>query len=260
MLSGFRRAIKLHAAGVVFDTLGDSVRATVGPNSVRLDTTEELQILEEIYLDGIYNFDLNGPLLIVDIGMNTAYTALYFAAMHPEAVVCAYEPCAPTFRCAEANIALNPALQQRIRPHQFGLSDTDRTMDIEYVDHWRGSVGVYGIPAGLRISSEVKLERCEFRDVAAELSKLCNEYPYRRVVLKVDCEGSEYAILGHLAERAMLDRIDLMMIECHRRAREHDPAALRASLSTHGFGCVHLQPDSPDMSMLYAFKATRTAR
>src|SRR5579872_7482824 len=97
LLAGFRRAVNLHARGVVFDTTGDSVLAKVGSYSVRVETTEELQILEEIFLDGIYNFELSGPLLIVDIGMNTGYTALYFAAVHPHAVVCAFEPFAPTF-------------------------------------------------------------------------------------------------------------------------------------------------------------------
>jgi FkbM family methyltransferase len=255
LLSGFHRAVKLHARGVVFDTSCDSVRATVGSVSVHVETTEELLILDEIYSDGIYNFDLSGPLLIVDIGMNAAYAALYFAAMHPEAVIFAYEPFAPTFRCAETNIALNPILRPQIRTFQYGLSDVDRTMDIEYMDRFRGSVGVYGVPAGCRKSGEVRMERCEFRDAGVELGTLCGEYPDRRVVLKVDCEGSEYAVLGRLADSGMLDRIDLLMIECHRRAHEHDPAALRASLTAHGFGCVHLDPDAPDISMLYAVRA-----
>jgi len=98
------------------------------------------------------------------------------------------------------------------------------------------------------------MERCEFRDAAEELGKLFDEYPDRRVVLKVDCEGSEYAVLRRLTETAMLDRIDLIMIECHRRAREHDPVDLKSSLRDHGFGCVHLQPNSGDISMLYAFR------
>jgi FkbM family methyltransferase len=260
LMDGFHLAVKLHEAGVVFDTSGESVHSIVGPVSVRVDTIEELLILEEIYLDGIYHFDLDGPLLIVDIGMNVAYTALYLAAMHPEAIVCAYEPFAPTFRGAEANIALNPTLQRRVRPHQFGLSDADRTMEVEYTDAFRGSVGVYGIPAGLRAFGEVKLERCELHDAATEINKLYLEYPDRRVVLKIDCEGSEYALLGRLAESALLDRIDLMMIECHRRAPEHDPVALRGLLSARGFGCVHLQPNSSDISMLYAFRVARTSQ
>jgi FkbM family methyltransferase len=254
LLAGFQRAVKLHEAGVTFDTSVDSVRATVGPISVQVETTEELLILEEIYLDGAYHFNLSGPLLVIDIGMNVAYTALYFAAMHLDAIVCAYEPFAPTFRSAEANIALNPALQQRIRAHRFGLSDSHRSIDVDYADFYRGSVGVYGVPADLCGPNEVKRERCEVRDAATEIEKLSNEHPDRRLVLKVDCEGSEYAIIRRLAQKAMLDRIDLMMIECHRRASEHDPAALRASLSAHGFGCVHRQPNSSDISMLYVFK------
>ena len=101
--------------------------------------------------------------------------------------------------------------------------------------------------------SEIKLEQCNFRDAASELRKVYGEYPGRRVVLKVDCEGSEYAVLRRLGETAMFNQIHLMMIECHRRAGNHDPSALRASLCDYGFACVHLQPDSSDISMLYAF-------
>ena len=123
LLTGFNSAVRLRAGGVVFDTSGDVVCARAGQTLVRLQTPEELQILEEIYLAGTYHFQLTGPLLIVDIGMNTAFTALYFAAMHPDAVICAYEPFADTFHFAEANIALNPLLKQRIRTNHFGLLD-----------------------------------------------------------------------------------------------------------------------------------------
>ena len=104
LLTGFNSAVRSRAGGVVFDTSGDVVCARAGQTLVRLQTPEELQILEEIYLAGTYHFQLTGPLLIVDIGMNTAFTALYFAAMHPDAVICAYEPFADTFHFAEANI------------------------------------------------------------------------------------------------------------------------------------------------------------
>ncbi len=259
LLSGFDRAVRLHRGGVAFDTKADFLQAKIGKVSVRVDNIEELQILEEIYLNGIYHFQLAGPLLIVDIGMNAAYAALYFAATHPDAVVCAYELSSLTCGLAEANIALNPEFQSRIRAHQFGLSDCDRMVDIEYIDRYRGSVGLYGIPKVLSPGGEVKFERCELRDAAGELGKLYDEFQDRRVVLKVDCEGSEYAVLARLAEKGMFDRIDLMMIECHRRAANHDPVALRAFLVSHGFGCLHLSADLPE-SMLYAFKATKSSR
>src|SRR2546421_8794942 len=146
LLSGFERAARLHAAGVQFEASPDTVRARVGSFRVNVETAQELHILEEIYLQGTYHFDLSGPLLIFDIGMNTAYSALYLAAMHPEAVICAYEPFTPTFRRAEVNIALNPKLAQAIRPFGFGLADADQVIDIEYNDQWRASIGVYGVP------------------------------------------------------------------------------------------------------------------
>jgi FkbM family methyltransferase len=258
LLNDIRKAALLHSAGVVFETGLHPVRGKIGELTFSIENVEELQIIEEIFLAGTYNFDLGGPLVIVDIGMNVAFTALYFAAMHPQAIVSAYEPFLPTFRRAEGNIALNAALMGRINTHPFGLSDKDSVIDVEYSNRWRGSAGVYGIPPGLRKKGEVKLEKCELRDAEVELRSVYNKYPDRRVVLKIDCEGSEYDVLTHLADTRMFDPIDLMMIECHRRAPEHDPVALRALLGSQGFGWVHHQPDSPDISTLYAFRKVGT--
>jgi len=49
-------------------------------------------------------------------------------------------------------------------------------------------------------STDARLERCELRDAAVELRKLHDEFPDRRIALKVDCEGSEYSIVRRLIE------------------------------------------------------------
>jgi FkbM family methyltransferase len=247
-------ATELRAGGLRFEPSPDGMYAIAGDVRVRIETVEELQILREIYLDGIYNFDLSGPLLIVDIGMNVAYASLYFADRHPDSIICGYEPFGPTFACALANIQLNPFLERRIRMQPFGLSDCDRTVRLPYSSKWRGSVGLYGVYPGTAILTD-RLEDCHLKDVAVELEKLVHEFPGRRIVLKVDCEGSEYSIIDRLSDVGLLRKIDLMMIECHRRAQHHDPVGLAQFLAKQGFAFVHLRPNALDISMLYV---TRT--
>ena len=254
LLSGFLRATRLHAGGVDFEAASDSTRAKIGSVCMRVDTTEELLIIEEIYLDGIYHFGPIRPLLIIDIGMNEVTQRSILRQSIPRRLSMPTNHSRPPFRSAEMNINLNPSLKSRIRHRSFGLSDSNRSVDLEYAASWRGSVGIYGIPAALRRSDEIALERCELRDASTEFAELYAEFPNRRIVVKIDCEGAEYSILSRLADAAMLSRIDLLMIECHRRASEHDPAALRALLGAHDFGSIHMKPDAPDISMLYAFR------
>lgn len=50
---------------------------------------------------------------------------------------------------------------------------------------------------------------------------LANTDPADRITLKVDCEGSEYALLAHLLQSPeALDRIDRIMVEFHTIAPE----------------------------------------
>jgi FkbM family methyltransferase len=260
LIESYAGALKAVEAGARFTTSATQpVQAAVGDVRLWVQTNEEVQILEEVYVDGVYHFDLAGPLLILDIGMNAAYTAIFMALRHPDAVVCGFEPFGPTLRRAAANIALNPGAAPRIRAYPFGLSDADREIEIEYSEQWPGSVGVYGVPEGLKAAGGIRRERIELRDAGETAAALWREFPDRRIVLKVDCEGSEYAVFDRLEAMGLLDRVTLAMIECHRRAPEHDPAGLRRFLTGRGFACVHRDPDAPDISMLYAVRAGAAA-
>ncbi len=252
LLAGLQRAARLHACGAVFNTKQSPIRATIQSVSVSVETTEELFILEEIYLEDAYRFELQGSLLIFDIGMNAGYTALYFASKHQNAIISAYELVPSTYNVALNNIQSNHHLGSRITPHCYGLSNSNRTIDIEYSEKWRGSVGVFGMPESLKNDAAISIESGILRDAAEEIRSVKSKFPQRKIVLKVDCEGSEYSILGHLEEAELLQSVDMIMIECHKRAKDHDPNQLRNSLSNLGFGCLHFHADSVDISMLYA--------
>ena len=252
LLAGISRAARLHARGAIFNTQQSPIRATLQSISVNVETTEELFILEEIFLDDTYRFELQGPLLIFDIGMNAGYAALYFASQHQDAIVSAYELVPSTYDAAIKNIQSNDHLSSRIIPNCYGLSNINRTIDIEYSEKWRGSVGVFGIPKSLKNDDVIRFESGKLQDAAEEFRLVVSKFPNRRIVLKVDCEGSEYSILRHLEEAGLLQSADMIMIECHKRAKGHDPNTLRNSLVNLGFGCLHFHADAADISMLYA--------
>jgi FkbM family methyltransferase len=63
------------------------------------------------------------PGAVLDIGANTGLFALLAAAVRPDAVVHAFEPLGWIVEVLQANVALNPALSDRVHIHRVALSD-----------------------------------------------------------------------------------------------------------------------------------------
>ncbi|MFO7724267.1 MAG: FkbM family methyltransferase [Oceanipulchritudo sp.] len=58
-------------------------------------------------------------------------------------------------------------------------------------------------------------------------------------LIKIDCEGSEYAILNHLIERGVLDKVKRIFVETHPKAMpglEASDTALRERIKELGLG------------------------
>jgi FkbM family methyltransferase len=254
LLARIEAAAELVARGTRFE-LGErgDVLATTPMFRTYVRTAEEVQILDEVARAGAYNFTVGGELLILDVGMNVGMASLFFAAKHPDALVHGFEPFAKTRLRAQDNLDLNPGLAARIEMEPYGLSDGDREMPVEYSECWRGSVGVNGLPRQLH-STDRELQVMQLRDSAAVVERLVAEHPRRRIVMKIDCEGSEYEIVRRLAARDQLRNVHAIAMECHRRRPTDVPAQLNGTLAAAGFSFVHLDPDSRDISMVYAFR------
>ena len=260
LLAAFDRAARLHASGIRFEHGENGVLSAIAADIiVQVETLEELQIVEEVFSSGVYNLKLPRRPLVLDVGMNSGFASLFLSSCHSDAVVLAFEPFPPTFARAKANFRLNPAHSSRIHPQQYGLADETRTMELDYSDVWSGSVGMFGVPEGLKATGNVRRVGTIFRDASIVLSEALRDFPDRSVVLKIDCEGAEYGIVRRLSETGLLERVSVILMECHRRDSGHNPHALCTLLVDSGFSCVHLDPNSADISFVYAM-LTRPSR
>jgi FkbM family methyltransferase len=255
MLKGMEFAQSLfNTADGRFENSNGLINALVAGIRVEVRTFEELFILHEIFVEGAYNVKLAKPVVAVDIGMNVGFSSLHFAANPNISTVYAFEPATVTFQHALRNLALNPALSDKIVALNFGLSNRSETVEFDFSEEIKGSVGIRGLSHRDDIDqSKVKKIRLDLRSAAVEMGKIFDENKGSEFILKIDCEGSEYNVVEALSESGRLERVSLIMLEWHdhRRLKE-----LQNHLTNAGFAVVSLTPNSHVTGMIYASQMT----
>ena len=162
----------------------------------------------------------------------------------------AFEPFRDTFDRAAANLALNPALAAKISAHNVGVSDRDE--DAEFT--------VFDFPdSGGRAARNVDGGRpvhIVTRDAAAVLGPIIAAAAARGrdVIVKVDCEGAEFAIFPSLEAAGLLERITAFMVEWHSVFEGKTQADLIGPLTRAGFVAFDLT-SKPVNGFFYAVRA-----
>jgi len=77
-----------------------------------------------------------------------------------------------------------------------------------------------------------------------------NDITDEKIILKIDCEGSEYEILERLNDTGLLPRFDVIMIEWHIKGT----APLRKILHDNNFDILSMGEHNMNIGMMYAFK------
>jgi FkbM family methyltransferase len=217
---------------------------------IEVETNEDFYILNEVFFEGDYNLFFPEKYVLIDIGMNVGITSLFFASKPEVVKVFAYEPVEPTLRQAKMNLDRNLNFSHKITPHAFGLSDHDHSLKINYTYEWKGSIGVNQLSDAKKKNSNLTTISIELRDVAVEIKKIKALFLNIPIVIKVDCEGSEYAIIQRLVQENLLREVNIYMIEWH----EKGPAPLQIEFEKNGFSCLSKSPHGNSIGMLYAFK------
>jgi len=260
LLAGYHDAAALAAAGARFSLEAgeddvEEVRAEVGGLRFIVQTAEELYILHEIFVSGVYNLRAPGPVVVWDIGMNVGLASLYFASRPEVAQVVSYEPFAPTYRQALRNIGLNPEAGRKITPLNVGVGASERSVRVAYRYDIKGSVGINGLPpdggAGDLAGGSTTQERLDMRPAAAALGEIAAAHPGRDIIAKVDCEGAEYEIIRSLAGAGTLARVRAFLIEWHAQG----PDEIIGHLDGAGFTTLSLLPLSSGTGMIYAVRS-----
>jgi FkbM family methyltransferase len=214
----------------------NSIQCQIGKECFHVQTIEELFILKEIFVEQDYAFHLckgMGPenCLILDIGGNVGFSTIYFASLGFE--VTSFEPFRPTYAEALRNFALNPHLSHLIQFHNYGLGDGDAELLVDYNPDSRGINTT--LSAAVNASANTRKEPITIRDASAVLRDVLAEHGDRRIIVKMDCEGAESAILKNLAKSRLLEKIGAIMMEWHVMDDVEPPAKVMARLSEAGF-------------------------
>lgn len=235
----------------------DHLRCRVGGVDVTVRSLEELYILSEIYVHGVYNIATATPLVVWDIGMNVGFASLYFA-MRDGVYVVGHEPLRETYHLACDNLRLNPQVARKIRAFNYGIGGADHTETVTYCQAWKGSVGTRGVVGDVTLrgvmfginerNTTFTDEEIVVKNASDVLRSILSEYPGLPVVAKIDCEGAEYEIIAALHEEGLLPAITAIMMEWHRDG----PHPLMEHLAAAGFTTFSLRPESGQMGMIYA--------
>lgn len=216
--------------------------------SVRAYNTADIYMLHEIFVERLYAFQLPGKFLVLDIGANTGASMLFFAKNYA-AEVRGFELVPSTAALASQNLALNPSLTALTKLHPFGLGESDKQLDLSCDPAFRPSNSML-VPAAGKSS---KIESVTVKDVAPVVTQALADLGERKLVVKLDAEGAEYAILRRLADRDLVRKIDLLFIEWHEIEGE-DPVTIRTLLTGSGFTWFEREHASATVGFITAFR------
>jgi len=241
-------------AGADFAVDGDGeLHVSVSGLNVLAQTSEDIFILHEIFVDRVYEHWIDRPAVVWDIGGNVGFASLYFAQQSSVRAVVSFEPFQPTYEQALRNLALNPSVASRIDARACGVAASDRRELLDYHYQWKGHAGTAGtmahvIDAGLVSRSDCAREQIVVRSAAGVLDEIVAAHPGVDLVAKIDCEGCEYEIIDALGRDGHLRALTAVMIEWHSRGA----APLASELVRHGFAVFSRVEASGHAGMLYA--------
>lgn len=199
---------------------GEIVYISSEMNSLYLRTTDGITvktdgyylIFIEIFCNRIYTIPpyIEGmDFVVFDIGMNRAYSSLFFANMAHCQHVYGFELLGSTYRLALENIMLNPHLSHKITAYNYGLWNADTEVDV--VDD--------GIDAhaSVTISTKSATSKVRVKRASTAIHGLLDSRSDDFVrILKIDVEGGEYTILEELYQAGLLYMFDIIIGEYHR--------------------------------------------
>jgi FkbM family methyltransferase len=182
----------------------------------KINNEEELYIINEIFIEKIYNFKANDDLIILDIGSNIGASIIYFNSFNNVKKIFAYEPVNETFECLKYNLELNNLGESdHIIIENVGLSSSNKIVEFQFSSDYKGSVGILPLAEFKALNKKtisVNLVDCTdvFEKALSQAQNLnCS------IMVKMDCEGGEYEILERLKNANLITQIKYIVMEWH---------------------------------------------
>ena len=197
--------------------------------------------LEAVFFKEEYKFLDIKDRDVIDIGMNIGDSSIYFSINGAKRVI-GVEPYPYTFSIAEKNVKLNEIKNIILLNAGYGQ---DSTVIIDSEKFSSNSSSLISSVNGKNIS-------------VLSLKTLINKYNIKNAVLKMDCEGCEYALLNENDD--IFNHIEMIQIEYHYGYED-----LVKKLISCGFDVKFTEPkksynpdaENPNMYFGYIFAKRR---
>jgi len=234
---------------------GDAIVLTVGEVSFYVRDSDDVNFVGELFVENVYNFQLNRPICVIDIGMNLGLASLQFSYKNEVKQIHSFEPFQGTYERALENIGINAASSKKITTYNFGLSDKNWDGEI-FVSQTDDSGAMTTIDTGEGIPVHISLRNAG--EVLAPIIAKARALGLD-VIVKTDCEGSEYAIFDCLKRWKLLEHITGFMVEWHAMFPEKSQADLIKPLQEAGFIVFDRSPPRGN-GFFYAVNLRRHSR
>lgn len=174
-------------------------------------------IIEEIFKNEEYHFDIGAQAVVIDIGMNAGLASLYFAVRDDVEDVYGFEPFKPTFEQAMFNFKINEKYADKIHPYNYGLGDKDKELTLEYYSRAPGRMSTVKSIDEIHPSRkyETIIETVQIRNAASDINSIIERHRDKKIVIKCDTEGSEKEIFESLDSRGILKNVYMVILEYH---------------------------------------------
>jgi FkbM family methyltransferase len=217
------------------------------PTQLRVRGAMCIWSVKETFLDQFYTrygAQIAQDWTVVDIGAALGEFTAYAAQKAPHGEVYAYEPNPQSFALLQVNILLNKL--SNVKASCVGVWDRPGTMQLNLVN-------------GEPLQGKTVFQQPDAAQIAEipviTFDQLVQEMVQAQIdLLKLDCEGAEYAILmGASAES--LARVQRIVMEYHDLDALHEHSLLVRFLENSGFSVrLHANPVHTEIGYLYAWK------
>lgn len=213
---------------------------------------DNIKVVEEIFINLLYNFNVNEDIVVCDVGMNVGVASLFFASFSNVKRVYGFEPFTETFKLAEENFKLNNELASKIYCSNYGLGKEDVSLNVPLSENgFLGGTTSSFVYKYLPENRKTKTTIVKVKEVSKIIQQIKTGNPTQKILLKLDCEGAEYDIIDNLCTTGLIDEINYIFAEYHFQGKE----ALVQHLTKRNFFVLSTTNDYiSSYGMIYAFK------
>jgi FkbM family methyltransferase len=248
IIKGYPFALKIkEILSGKFTIANENVLLELKDLKFKINSAEELFIIYEVFGMHVYKYCLMKDTCFVDIGMNSCITTLYYAQNPMVKKIFAYELFKPTFLLGKKNLTLNEKYSDKVKAFNYGLSNKDYQTSIDYSLSRKGRMGLNGLPND-EIFEDVTREDVIVKDISSEFESIISDSSNHDIIVKMDCEGEEYNLIQRLADRGLLAKLTILIIEWHYV----HPVEMENYLKASNFHVFSQTLPSLDSGMIYA--------